>query len=483
MALDDNDLFIAQTNTGHTSVSVAQIKGTENMTLSNDDLFVVYRSTDVGNEHKKVTWETIQDELVQEEAPDIASVVISETPDDSARFTDKEFPFVYYYDGSSRCNLHQHYAAKVRLSGTTFDFDVKSDVIDDVNGDVVTLASDQSLAELNGEEVMMTEGDGALANYTLTTSEITSVSGAAPAITLAFTDPNPDLKYFRPGDVVQPEILPGTAVCFTDNPNGFDPSYPATNAHDGDVNTIANLADAVNTYTFTLNIELINPGYTGEIYTYGDQANGNYVSWVVYEDGTESNKVTLQNGWFAIGTNGKVVKYLKSGSVPATGATPFFRAFSFDGSTAVDYNAPIITPKDEVKVVSTDVDNNTMVVDGGEWSDGSGVPAGQNQDEIWSKYVEYDASGMDPGYPAVNGFDGSSDTMTISSAMGSTIKYNKTFKQSVTSLKLQVRQTTCSPGADNFIISGLGITTTTITTANAATLVEIPLTSTTVGGY
>ena len=67
------------------------------------------------------------------------------------------------------------FAAKVRLSGTTFDFDLKSDVIDDVNGDVVTLASDQSLAELNGEEVMMTEGDGALASYTLTTSEITNV--------------------------------------------------------------------------------------------------------------------------------------------------------------------------------------------------------------------------------------------------------------------------------------------------------------------
>ena len=82
MALDDNDLFIAQTNTGHTSVSVAQIKGTENMTLSNDDLFVVYRSTDVGNEHKKVTWETIQDELGPSGVIDSPVAIIS--PEDGA---------------------------------------------------------------------------------------------------------------------------------------------------------------------------------------------------------------------------------------------------------------------------------------------------------------------------------------------------------------------------------------------------------------
>ena len=35
-----------------------------------------------------------------------------------------------------------------------------------------------------------------------------------------------------------------------------------------------------------------------------------------------------------------------------------------------------------VSVISTDTDNSKMTVDGGDWSDGSGVPSDQNQDEV-----------------------------------------------------------------------------------------------------
>ena len=47
---------------------------------------------------------------------------------------------------------------------------------------------------------------------------------------------------------------------------------------------------------------------------------------------------------------------------------------------------------EKVSVVSTDLDNNTMVVDGGEWigSDGSitdGAELSWNQDQVWSDDV------------------------------------------------------------------------------------------------
>ena len=59
--------------------------------------------------------------------------------------------------------------------------------------------------------VLMTDGTGAPGPYTqtpykLVTTDIESVSGSAPAITLTFpgaVSTNPDLQYFQAGDVVQ----------------------------------------------------------------------------------------------------------------------------------------------------------------------------------------------------------------------------------------------------------------------------------------
>ena len=66
------------------------------------------------------------------QAPVIADVVVSEIYDGANRFTDKEFPYVttMVIDGEP----DPTFEVKAKLSGTTFDFDVRSDVITDVEG-------------------------------------------------------------------------------------------------------------------------------------------------------------------------------------------------------------------------------------------------------------------------------------------------------------------------------------------------------------
>ena len=66
------------------------------------------------------------------QAPVIADIAISEIYDGQNRFTDKEFPYVttMAVDGEP----DPTYEVKAKLSGTTFDFDVLSDVITDVEG-------------------------------------------------------------------------------------------------------------------------------------------------------------------------------------------------------------------------------------------------------------------------------------------------------------------------------------------------------------
>ena len=70
------------------------------------------------------------------QAPVIADVVVSEIYDGQNRFTDKEFPYVttMAIDGEPAPT----YEVKAKLSGTTFDFDVLSDVITDVEGGGIT---------------------------------------------------------------------------------------------------------------------------------------------------------------------------------------------------------------------------------------------------------------------------------------------------------------------------------------------------------
>ena len=54
-----------------------------------------------------------------------------------------------------------------------------------------------------------------------------------------------------------------------------------------------------------------------------------------------------------------------------------------------------------------------MTVDGGSWSDGSGVPAGENKDYIWSEFYTTDIYTSGPSNKT-NGFSGRNDDVTLS---------------------------------------------------------------------
>ena len=85
----------------------------------------------------------------------------------------------------------------------------------------LTVDSDKDLADMTGA-TFMSDGSGAPGPYTqtpykLVTSEITNVDDSdSAAIELTFADPNPDLRYFKPGDVVQDGVSSITDNWFSD---------------------------------------------------------------------------------------------------------------------------------------------------------------------------------------------------------------------------------------------------------------------------
>ena len=168
------------------------------------------------------------------QAPVIADVVVSEIYDGANRFTDKEFPYVttMAIDGDP----DPTYEVKAKLSGTTFDFDVRSDVITDVERNGVsqgipydtklTLASPKDLADFNvGDTVKMVDDTGAVASYAPVTSEITNVSEGVSFIRGNFS-PN-----FVTRDNNTNAILPWQEQASNFGPVEF--------AFDGDDNTFA----------------------------------------------------------------------------------------------------------------------------------------------------------------------------------------------------------------------------------------------------
>ena len=79
-------------------------------------------------------------------------------------------------------------------------------------------------------------------------------------------------------------------------------------------------------------------------------------------------------------------------------ANYYLRFSVVGGSDSQDYSLTVGNSEEVVSVVSTDAAASKMVVDGGDWSDGSGVPDGQNRDDVWSNYG--DVSNW------INAFDG-----------------------------------------------------------------------------
>lgn len=252
-----------------------------------------------------------------------------------------------------------------------------SSSITSVGTNQVTTLTDDSFSKMQaGDQVWMSDQNGKVASHTLKTSQIKTVTPTSNGLELEFDGFNPDLQYFRQGDVVNAEVFAGTELCFTDHPQGFNSSYPASNAHDGDTSTQSKLATTGTAYTYTIDIASVAPNYTGEIDIWMFSSKGFYEYWVVYEDGTESPKITptASGQYHPIGTNGKVIKYLKSGS-NNNGATPAFNAFSLNGGkTAFQIDLDDRDAADEGVVDSVDLVNNKMTLIGGAFEVGDTVP-------------------------------------------------------------------------------------------------------------
>ena len=197
-------------------------------------------------------------------------------------------------------------------------------------------------------------------------------------ITLTLTN-DQDLKYFKPGDVVQQE-LPGTEAVYTDDPNGFNPSYPASNITTAPVTTFALLSGVSSVYTFEFNIKVFDASYGGSVWAWWDGTGANnYYFQVLYQDGSEGPKIFANwSGYQELNAgNTKLIRAVRSGT---TSGTPTMFGLSFDGTNQLVGTFPDRPGKPTITIRSTDTTANKMTVNGGAWTGSDGTSSGDAAD-------------------------------------------------------------------------------------------------------
>lgn len=210
------------------------------------------------------------------------------------------------------------------------------------------------------------------------------------SVLLGFTNPNPDLKYFRPGDVVQRDgsIIGDFASNLTINgsPNGWEYSgtqHPAVNSFDGQTGERSitspgtgkelkfTLPDPIRFYDKIRLYKHHNMDYQ-ETYYVNDAVNTSIKS--------QMQSLHPSGGWIEVpNTNGAAGTLLESLKIILTtnvGTAYWWSVTEVDGNVLYDSSLdPNSAPGTAVSVVSTKPNDNKMTVDGGEWlgSDGSGT--------------------------------------------------------------------------------------------------------------
>ena len=205
---------------------------------------------------------------------------------------------------------------------------------------------------------------------------------------LEFTD-DTDLRYFQADDVVQgnADTPNGTAIgldcVWTDRPEGFRTDLPdkgPESAIDGNLTTNCALyypAANANTYLY-LDVTKWDTDFKGQIEVYNPFTDSGLYKWrVQYTDGTESANTAAGGSWFAVnpGNTTKTVKYVIAAS--PDNYDPYITAVRYASGPnkdtmliAADLLSPAVPAKPITSVISTDPDNNKMVVSGGEWGAG-----------------------------------------------------------------------------------------------------------------
>jgi hypothetical protein len=208
----------------------------------------------------------------------------------------------------------------------------------------------------------------------------------APNIILTFPD-STGFDCFADGDVVQNEVYSENWSPYLTIPAGHSwgtSVYPDSNnldAFDGDLTNFAAVvspyADTSWTFTFP---EKLTGSNNFTIYARGAGMNSTAVTCTLYDaDGNQVYYKATPDSWaggisdlqfnFTNITNVKSCVYVNSGNA-GDGAAVY--GFELNGKLLIDNSLAT----DQVKIVGEpDSDNNTIVVDGGEWtgSDGSGT--------------------------------------------------------------------------------------------------------------
>ena len=287
----------------------------------------------------------------------------------------------------------------------------------------LTVAGPTDLADMTGSTIM-TDGTGAPGPYTqtpykLVTTDIESINDTDPAnVVLTFpgaVSTNPDLQYFRAGDVVQEQytfddIYGQDVVPYPSDREWSAPEYrfgtfnsTSEERHrqvfDGDItnngNGPINTSDAIAGYN--IDPPLPNIVRVRAASRTGAAKEGNFIINIGGQDvstprkGAQANLIEV---WSGPPSSLSSVAGQRGGTAGGSMAAWEVTVDTPEGNkTYFLINKAFITNVEEVKVISTGYpDSNTMVVDGGEWlgTDGSatdGVDLGWNQSETWTDYA------------------------------------------------------------------------------------------------
>ena len=230
---------------------------------------------------------------------------------------------------------------------------------------------------------------------------------------LQFADPNPDLKFFRPGDVVQSEGTNNpdwnetqiwSDLIQVDNPtNSSDPEK----TFDGTITKMEGgcaITDSSNqNIKITLPVSYTNAdirvyfGFNGGATIWGGMDCGDKTASTQQAVGSSSN-FEPRYAEVTGATGSEIV--LNFSHKTGAGSSCFVYQYVIDNKILVDATSV-------VSVISTDLVNNTMVVDGGDQDT-------SNQSESWSNYLTSNSSAADsqgpggffPGAPRTDAFNG-----------------------------------------------------------------------------
>ena len=199
------------------------------------------------------------------------------------------------------------------------------------------------------------------------------ISGAPVYSELSFNSPNPDLQYFRDEDIVRQ-----TGAIFG---NFVENTYTDNQIYDPDSTGVEWLEAPPAGFDGNPGSQCVgyNEAYSWiyiNITTPIDTAVGDVMKiWSSYTSEVRFNKsdsaATIEEGDMGDGRTGVTITSALPASITQiaikgkAGAAARFARIEINGDALMENGLPA---PNEVKVVSVDVDNNRMVVDGGEWS-------------------------------------------------------------------------------------------------------------------